>query len=69
MCLEFLKDRGFGIKEGEWRIVNVALDGHKVEFSIHESDWRRFEGTDRFVPFLTNQAASILEQEAYSSRA
>jgi hypothetical protein len=69
MCLEFLRDRGFGVKEGEWRVVNVALDGQPVEFSIHESDWRRLEGTDRFVSFLTNQAASILEQEALSAQA
>jgi hypothetical protein len=69
MCLEYLRDRGFGVKDGEWRLVNVALDGQPVSFSIHESDWRRLEGTDQFDRFLTNQAASCLEFEAQCSQA
>jgi hypothetical protein len=64
MLVEQLRTRGFGIQQGEWRIVNIAIDKQPMpEFSIHESDWRRFEGTDRFESFLVNQALSAREQE------
>jgi hypothetical protein len=68
MRLEYLRDRGFGQKQDEFRLINVALDGQPVEFWLHESDWRRLEGTSQFEPFLINQAASILELESQGLR-
>jgi hypothetical protein len=70
MSVEYLKYLGFGLKVDDWRIINIAVDGVQMpEFSVHESDWRRFEGTDRFDQFLINQGLSCQELEQQRTQA
>lgn len=63
--VEFLSTKGFGLQEGEFRYVALALDGQLVEpFWVHESDWRKFTQMGELERFLTAQAQSVLEQQS-----
>jgi hypothetical protein len=54
---------GFGIKEGEFRFVAMAIDGKLVEpFWVHESDWRKFDHSGHLNDFLLSQGQALLEQ-------
>lgn len=52
----------YGIKEGDWRLVELAVDGKLASFSIHEADWRAYPTEAARNAMLLRNAQSMIEE-------
>jgi hypothetical protein len=51
-----------GLKQGEWRECQLAVDGKlAIPFSVHEEDWRSYRTEEERLQMLTRQAISLLD--------
>lgn len=52
----------YGRPDGEWRLVEVAIDGQLASFSVHAADWCAHPTEESRNAMLVRQAKSYLTE-------